>query len=166
MKLFKSILFLLLSIALLGCDSGKEIKNDFYSQLEKSFYNFQKSQKLQEISFEKLTNFDWDTMAVAQGDESIGLPGNIISNALGFECSPIPTEQSRIYFIKNSRPIKIVNLQTRYHRPAIEFVPCKKDSTKEIQIYTKYDSRFYVMSNTDIFEEGTIYLSPICNGIP
>ncbi|MBK9098405.1 MAG: hypothetical protein IPM14_09905 [bacterium] len=166
MKLFKSILLLFLSILLISCDSGYEIKNNFYSQLEQCFYDFQKSRNIQELSFEKLTNFDWDSMAVAQGDESIGLPSNIITNKLGFECKPISTEQSRIYFIKNGRPVKIVNLQTTYHKPAIEFEPCNYDSTSEILIYSKNDSRFYVMSNSDTYEEGTIFLSPICNDIP
>jgi hypothetical protein len=168
MNNYRLFLILLLLMNLISCRSGTEIKNNFYAQLEKCFNDFHISYKIQEISFEKLADFDWDYMALAQSNDSVYVSGDELTASLGFECSSIPLEQSRIYFIKNGRPVKIVDLQTGYHEPAIRFKPCEKDKDLKTGIitYPKNISRFYVMSNSDEFTDGTIFLSPVCDDIP
>lgn len=177
------IIFTLAIITILsGCDS---FEKRFYEKIEQGQINAIKNGS-DTFDLAKITNFEWDSVILIHGNESVPYIKEEIEEIINNRTSEIHWEDRRLkgkedpkliyktkdlqinrdrfYFLTPDKKMieKEIKSGIHQHRPAFDLKNCLADSTNERYWLSKKECKFILKSNSRIAGQGTVFLYPNC----
>jgi hypothetical protein len=167
---------------LTGCN---KFENRFYEKIDQGQANAIKNGS-DTIDLATVTDFDWDSVMLIRGNESVPYfkeqIEEIINNRkseihwedrrfkdiddpkLVYKTTDLPTNRDRFYFLTPDKRIveKEIRSGIYKHRPAFELIDCLIDSTNERYWLSKKECKFILKSNSQTVGQGTVFLYPAC----
>ena len=157
------IVFTLFTLAALsGCDS---FEKKFYSAIDEGEIKVIKNKRDNVFDLSKITNFEWDSVLIIRGNESVPVTAEEIEVDLKRTTSNLPTDVDRFYFLQHDKSIiiKEIGRRDQLNKSAYNIELCLIDSTQHRSWLAKRECIFKLMSNARKVGIGTIFLFPPCN---
>jgi len=170
---------------LTGCDN---FEKRFYEKLEQGQINAIKN-GLDTFDLASVTDFDWDSVILIRGNESVPYFKEEIEEILNnrtseihwedrrfkeiddpkliYKTTDLPTNRDRFYFLTPDKKMveKEIKSGIHKHRPAFDFNYCLTDSINIRYWLSKQECKFILKSNSVNAGQGTVFLYPACKTI-
>jgi hypothetical protein len=148
----------------------------YCNSFERKFYNSLKQGQINAIKngadifdFSTITNFEWDSVTLIRGNESVPVFSEeieeIFNNELSIivKTSDLQINKHRFYFLTPKKKIIEKEIKGGHElKPMFRILSCLIDSTNLRDWLSKEECRFILKSDVSIIGEGTIYLFPNC----
>ena len=156
------IVTLLFSLTVLSsCDS---FEKDFYNAIDQGQIRTIKKGSADTFDLAAITPFQWDSVLVITGNESVPVFSEEIETELHRETTDLPTFKDRFYFLQHDNTIitKEIASGIHSHKPAYDIELCLTDSTEPRSWLARQECKFKLMSNSKTIGDGTVFLFPPC----
>ena len=141
------------------------------NRFEKKFYKGIADGEKQSIQQKKpvvfdlssITDFDWDSVLIVHGNESVPVFAEEIEAELKRKTTDLPTYKDRFYFLQTDKKIieKEIASMT-YHDPSVNIESCLIDTLNSRSWLSRNECKFKLMSNSKRVGHGGIFLFPPC----
>ena len=157
MTKFYSAIFILL---LIGCNS---FEKRFYSEIEQGEKNSILQKKLVIFDLSSITDFEWDSVYIVHGNESVPVFAEEIEVELKRKTTDLPTYKDRFYFLQQDKNVIVKEIEGMiYHDPDVNIQFCLIDSSNSRPWLSRDESKFRLLSNSKRVGHGTIFLFSRC----
>ena len=148
--------------SLLSCDS---FEKNFYNGIEQGQMRAIKNNLADTFDLVSTTPFQWDSVLVIMGNESVPVSAEEIETVLKRKTVDLSTFKDRFYFLQHDKTIitKEIESGIHSHKPAYDIELCLLDSTQHRSWLARQECKFKLMSNSRTIGDGTVFLFPPCN---
>ena len=145
-----------------SCDS---FENDFYNRIDQGQIKVIKNNAADTFDLSVITPFDWDSVLIVNGNESVPITAEEIEPELKRQTTDLPTFKDRFYFLQHDKTIIIKEIESGIysHKPAYDIELCLIDATRHRSWLSRQECKFKLLSNSKTNGEGTVFLFPPCN---
>lgn len=153
--------FLIISLLITGCN---KFEQNLHLGIQKAAKTTLEANEPANFDLNSITDFEWDSVLVVLGNESVPVFRDEINYKLGQPANDLKTNRHRFYFItpKKEVVIKEVNSE-RFRRPYVDFGCCIDDEGTTLFWLTNEENKFKIVPNMQTLSKGSIYLFPNCS---
>ncbi|PSR56888.1 hypothetical protein AHMF7605_27015 [Adhaeribacter arboris] len=156
----KTFTFLFLLTLTASCNS---FENKFYKKIQEGEINSIKSKKSVMFDLSSLTDFDWDSVLIIHGNESVPVNAEQIEVDLKRTTTDLPTLTDRFYFLQKDKKVIVKEIESMiFHDPDVNIEFCLIDTTNYRPWLSRDECKFRLMSNSKRVSHGGIFLFPPC----
>ena len=156
----KTFYFLFVVIFLVSCNRFEE---KFYSKITQGERNSIKLKSPVDFDLTSITEFDWDSVIIIHGNESVPVLAEQIEVDLKRETTDLPTYTDRFYFLQKDKNIIVREIESMiHHNPDVNIELCLIDSANYRPWLARDECKFKLMSNSKKVGQGGIFLFPPC----
>ena len=157
----KTYAFIVLISVFSSCNS---FESDFYNIIDDAQKQAIKNQKTITFDLNSITSFEWTSVLLVRGNESVRILGQEIEVDLMRKAEDLGTFRDRFYFLTPEGELIIREIKSGIysHRPAFELELCKTDSLNYRTWLTKKECVFTLIPNSKVIGSGTVFLFPKC----
>lgn len=162
MKLAASVGFIVIALtALTSCDT---FERDFYNAIDEGQIRTIKNLNNEKFDLATITNFNWDSVLVIIGNESVPVTAEEIEISLHRRTTDLPTNKDRFYFLQHDKSIIVKEIDTRAfsNNAMYDIELCVTDSVNHRSWLARRECNFKLKSNSRTPGSGTVFLFPPC----
>ncbi len=163
--LMKNLLIILTAFfSLIFLSSCNSFEKDFYNAIDKGQIKVIKNNSADTFDLTSITNFQWDSVLIINGNESVPVTAEEIEPVLKRHTTDLPTFKDRFYFLQHDKTIITKEIESGIysHKPAYDIEQCLIDSTHHRSWLARQECKFKLMYNSRTLGDGTVFLFPPC----
>jgi hypothetical protein len=159
MKIISFIL--LLAVFQFSCNS---FESKFYNAIDKGENQAIKTHNQTTFDLSSITDFEWDSVLVVKGNESVPVAAEEIEQDLHRSTIDLPTFIDRFYFLQHDKKIIVKEIESSIEsdKPDYDIELCLTDSSRYRSWLSRQECKFKLMSNSFTKGHGTVILFPPC----
>ncbi|WP_420575634.1 hypothetical protein [Ekhidna sp.] len=143
-----------------GCNS---FERELYSQIELAGSKTIEANQPTVFNLNSITDFEWDSVFVVTGNESVPVFRDEIQSKLGRPANDLKTYRDRYYFLTPDKKLVIKEVEAGIYRtPAIDIGNCLSGEGDIMFWLSNNECKFFVVPNNRTLNKGTIFALPNC----
>jgi hypothetical protein len=155
------IFILLIAVFEFSCN---RFESKFYNAIDEGENQAIKTHNHTTFDLSSITDFEWDSVLVVKGNESVPVTAEEIERALHRSTTDLPTFKDRFYFLQHDKKIIVEEIESAIEsdKPDYDLELCLIDSIRYRSWLSRQECKFKLMSNSFTKGHGTVFLFPPC----
>jgi hypothetical protein len=145
-----------ISFALAVLSSCNSFESKFYKAIDDGEDRAIKTRNHTTFDLSSITDFQWDSLLVVKGNESVPVTAEEIERDLNRATTDLPTFEDRFYFLQHDKSIIVKEIESSIEsdKPDYDIELCMIDSTQRRKWLSRRECKFKLMTNS--FTKGVI----------